>query len=159
MSDKENYKRFKTEKNSVEIVSSQNYIPPLRKSPLHWSLSSVFACTHTHTHTCVHKERGRRGTSPEPGGFSLAPLQNVGGLLYFCLGGKEANGPCWDKRWGLPVPPAADAQEAEHGRSSRMGSAARPASPSRLSPARRFLAARRRPRGSLPLPLRNQAVA
>lgn len=93
MSGKKNYKRFQTEKKQCRnwTVSSRNYIPPLRKSPLRCTLSNVL-CAYTHVYTRGEEEE----KPPEPGGFSLASLQNVGGLLYFCPGGKEANGPVWE---------------------------------------------------------------
>lgn len=93
MPGKENYKRFQTEKNSVEIG-----VCLLKITSHHWenhgftALFRVYLCAYTHVYTRREEEE----QPPEPGGFSLAPLQNVGGLLYFCLGGKEANGPYWE---------------------------------------------------------------
>lgn len=122
MSGKENYKSFQAQKKReiglclLKIVShhgeNQRYAVLLR----------VHLCAYTHVYTRREEEE----KPPEAGGFSLAPLQNVGGLLYFCLGGKEANGPGWEGGGGCT-----DAQEAEAWRSFCIGSAALPKPPAR----------------------------
>lgn len=57
-----------------------------------------------YAHMCVYARReGEEDPHPPaPGGFSLALLQNVGGLLYFCLGGKEAKGLYWESCEACP---------------------------------------------------------
>lgn len=89
-------------------VSTQNYIPPLSKSPLQCTLSSVSVCIHT----CVHKERGRRET-PRPGRFQFSPIAKHRWFIVFLSGWKGSKRPLLGRRWGLAVPWAADAQEAE----------------------------------------------
>jgi len=65
------------------------------KNTRYAALFRVHFCAYTRVY--LGREGGEKHTRaprPDPGGFSLAPLQNVGGLLYFRLVRKEAKGLC-----------------------------------------------------------------
>lgn len=126
MSGRENYKRFQTKKNSVEIGPSL-----LKIISHHWehhhyaALFRVYLCAYTHVYTRGEEEE----KPPGPGGFSLAPLQNVGSSLYFCLGEKEANGPCWGGGGGCLSREPQMLRKPKHWHSFCIGSAALPGRP------------------------------
>lgn len=96
-SGKKNYKIFQTENPVKNNVGTG------------WSLSNLCTAVETtffrvylNVHMCVYTRRESEEKPPDPGSFSLAPLQNIGGFLYFCPGGKEAKGLYWESCKACP---------------------------------------------------------
>lgn len=121
---KENYKIFQTEnpvRNNVGIGCSL--------SNLCTAAETTFFRVYFNVHVCVYTRREGEEKLPDPGSFSLAMLQNIGGFLYFCLGGKEAKGLYWESCEACPSHEPQMLRKPRHWCGLCIGSAVPPAPP------------------------------